>query len=332
MAQLIKLQDYISRYEKDLNRYPTQFIRLKKMQWERMKQQWESGGDIPTWEHIDEETNESKFSVLKKFLPKRFLKHSEDYEDIEMVDTSNELTDEEDVVDHDSMFDFEADLYARPQTLHDLKRMYLDQFYQFQLKWASSTLREKSYVEPKFLRDTLLRTMLQTLPDNYLIFYYPIVKLKKAPIELDIIVMMPTECLIITVLEAEDQAVFVGGGDRFWIKKVGKTDKKVLNPLIQLDRTEKIVKQIFLQNEVDLHVKKVLLSRNGYFDYPGSIYNVQLIDKRKYAEWLQSVRKSSSPMKHMQIRAVQSILNYVQTTSYNRDIWLTEDDEHNKED
>ena len=37
MAQLVKLLDYVSRYENDLSRYPTQYIRLKKYQWERMK-------------------------------------------------------------------------------------------------------------------------------------------------------------------------------------------------------------------------------------------------------------------------------------------------------
>lgn len=31
MAQLVKIQDYISRYQIDLARYPTQFVRLKKV-------------------------------------------------------------------------------------------------------------------------------------------------------------------------------------------------------------------------------------------------------------------------------------------------------------
>jgi hypothetical protein len=43
MAQLIKLLDYVSRYETDLYRYPSQFVRLKKQQWEKMKQHWKNG-------------------------------------------------------------------------------------------------------------------------------------------------------------------------------------------------------------------------------------------------------------------------------------------------
>lgn len=73
MAQLIKLQDYISRYEIDLARYPTQFIRLKQNQWERIKYQWQTGETIERWEHIEEEVKEEKknhcsknFSLSKK--------------------------------------------------------------------------------------------------------------------------------------------------------------------------------------------------------------------------------------------------------------------------
>ena len=322
MAQLIKLQDYISRYQVDLTRYPTQFIRLKKGQWERVKKEWEQGGDIPAWEHIEEEEQPTtKFAVLKKLFPKRYKKEENEVEDIESIETTNELMGDTYIPDDEALLHFEANILYKPKTLPELKKMYIDQFFHFQMKWASSTLREKSYVDPKFLRDTLLRAMLQTLPDNYLILYYPIVKIKKAPVELDIIIMMPTECLCISVVEQEDQAVFVGNGDRFWTKKVGTEDKKVLNPMIQLDRTETILKQIFAINNVEMPIKKVLLTRNGYIDYPGSMYNVQFVDKRKFPEWMESIRKSFSPMKHMQIRAAQAILNYVQTTSFNRDIW-----------
>ncbi|WP_054753276.1 hypothetical protein [Piscibacillus salipiscarius] len=41
MGQLVKLQDYISRYETDIYKYPGQFIRLKKDQYERLVARWE---------------------------------------------------------------------------------------------------------------------------------------------------------------------------------------------------------------------------------------------------------------------------------------------------
>mgnify|MGYP003461862866 CR=1 FL=1 len=327
MAQLIKLQDYISRYQVDLTRYPTQFIRLKKGQWERVKKEWEQGGDIPTWEHIEEEQQiTSRFTIFKKFFPKRFQKEELKSEDIEKVDTTNELTGDAYIPDDEIALHFEANILYQPKTLQELKKMYLDQFFHFQMKWASSTLREKSYIDPKYMRDSLLRTLLQSLPDNYLLLYYPIIKLKNAPVELDVIIITPTECYCITVVENEDQAVYIGSGDRFWMKKVGTENKKVLNPMIQLDRMETILKQIFSTAQVSIPIRKILLSRNGYIDYPGSVYNVQFVDKRKFTEWMGSIRKSYSPMKHMQIRAAQAILDYAQTTSFNRDIWKTHEE------
>ncbi|MGE7980830.1 nuclease-related domain-containing protein [Solibacillus sp. NPDC093137] len=332
MAQLIKLQDYISRYEIDLARYPTQFIRLKTNQWERIKYQWQTGEAIERWEHIEEEVKEEKKkSLFQKLFP--FKKEAEvieeEQEDIEKVTISNDWAVEENPYqEDDSTLTFEPNLVYTPKTLEELKKMFIDQFFHFQMKWASSTLREKSYVDPKFMRDTFLRSMLQTLPDNYLVFYYPILRVKKAPIELDIIIMTPTECLCITVLEQESQAVYIANSERFWLKKDGKNEKKVLSPLIQLNRMEKVVEQIFQQNHIELPIRKVLLTRNGYIDYPGTMYGVSFVDKRKFPEWMGQLSRSVSPMKHMQIRGAQAILNTVQTTSFHRDIWNTE----NKED
>lgn len=330
MAQLIKLQDYISRYEIDLARYPTQFIRLKQNQWERIKYQWQTGEAIERWEHIEEEVKEEKKkSLFQKLFPFKKEVTEEEQEDIEKVTISNDWAVEENPYqEDDTTLMFEPNLVYTPKTLEELKKMFIDQFFHFQMKWASSTLREKSYVDPKFLRDTLLRSMLQTLPDNYLVFYYPILRVKKAPIELDIIIMTPTECLCITVLEQESQAVYIANSERFWLKKVGKNEKKVLSPLIQLNRMEKVIEQIFQQNHIELPIRKVLLTRNGYIDYPGTMYGVSFVDKRKFPEWMGQLAYSVSPMKHMQIRGAQAILNTVQTTSFHREIWNTE----NKED
>lgn len=324
MAQLVKLQDYISRYQIDLARYPTQFVRLKKSQWERVKRQWELGEEISEWQHDNDSENDSfeekeRFSLLKKWFAGR---QKADSGDVEQVEITNELvSDEDSIPEEETTLTFEPKIVYAPQSIHELKRMFIDQFFHFQMKWASSTLREKSYVDPRFMRDSLLRNLLQKLPDNYLLFYYPILQIRKAPIELDVVLMSPTECICITVLDTENQAVYVGGSERFWIKKVGTKDSKVLNPLINLNRMESVLTQLFKQDNIDMPIRKVVLTRNGYFDYPGSSFGIQFIDRRNYGEWMEHLKKVSSPMKHMQIRAAQTILNNVQTTSFNRDIW-----------
>jgi len=325
MAQLVKIQDYISRYQIDLARYPTQFVRLKKSQWERVKRQWELGEEISEWQHTDDDSENDSFAEKERFsLFKKIFagRQKEENEDVEQIEISNELVSDEDIIpEEETTLTFEPKIVYAPQSIHELKRMFIDQFFHFQMKWASSTLREKSYVDPRFMRDPLLRNLLQKLPDNYLLFYYPILQIRKAPIELDVVLMSPTECICITVLEAENQAVYVGGSERFWIKKVGTKDSKVLNPMISLNRMESVLTQLFMQDDINMPIRKVILSQNGYFDYPGSPYGIQFVDRRNYGEWMEHLKKVSSPMKHMQIRASQTILNNVQTTSFNRDIW-----------
>ncbi|BDH62658.1 hypothetical protein MTP04_27880 [Lysinibacillus sp. PLM2] len=324
MAQLIKLQDYISRYQIDLNRYPAQFIRMKKNGWNRMKSDWETGdtvNNVPSWGQVEESEQEQKpkETIFKKLFSKKRNLNKEEMVDITENNEEN-LPIEEELIDDETTLYFEPTIIYRPQTTEELKKIFLDQFFHFQIKWASSTLREKSYVDPKYLREGFLRTILQSLPDNYLVLYYPIIKVKKAPVELDIIILTPLECLCITMVEHENLAVYIGNSERerFWMKKVGDTEKKVLNPLIQLNRMEAIISQLFHLQDVDMPIRKILLSRNGYFDYPGNVFNVQFVDKREYENWMQHLKQSTSPMKHMQILAAKTILNHVETTSYNR--------------
>lgn len=337
MAQLVKLQDYISRYQIDLARYPTQFVRLKKNQWERTKREWQTGTMTTKWEHIEEsneieivEETKPRFALLRKFFPGKTEKvYFEQETTTEQQDILNDI--DEEIPEEVSQLTFEPNIVYNPKTEDELKRAFLDQFFHFQMKWASSTLREKSYVDPKYMRDTFLRNILLSLPDSYLVFYNPVLRLKKAPIELEIIIMAPTECVIVKLLEQENQAVYVANGERFWTKKVGKQERKLLNPIIELNRTEAIVKQLLQADNVDIPVRKVLLTRNGYIDYPGAIYGVQIVDKKNFTEWFMALRRSSSPMKHMQMKASQAILRHAETTSFHRDIWQTEQPQEEQE-
>lgn len=332
MAQLVKLQDYVSRYQNDLKRYPTQFVKLKKVQWERMKKDWATGEEIPDWEL--EENDEKSY---KNFLHRIFSFHrkeklnpteedgevgnKEDFLNLISEELEDQQLDEETITEESSNFMFQPTILYYPQTIEELKKMYIDQLFQFQLKWASSTLREKSYVDSKYYRDSLLRALTQRLPDSYLLFYYPIFQVKKAPVEMGILLLTPTDCYCIQVLEEEVQAVFIGDSNRFWKKKVGKIDSKVLSPLIGLNRMESIVKQIFLKNAIDLPIRKVVLSRNGYIDDQGASYGVKFVDKRNYTDWFANLKKNPSPMKYMQFKAAQFLLNTVQTTSHHRIDW-----------
>lgn len=326
MAQLVKLQDYISRYQIDLKRYPTQFVRLKKQQWERTQVEWERGSLDSSWlEKEDEVEVSEKKSIFSKFFKRDKVEVPE--EEVEDIWEETELLEEEIIQEEPTTLHFQPNIVYNPNSKEELKQMYLNQLFHFQLKWASSTLREKSYVDPKFMRDTLLRSLTLQLPDNYFLFYYPILKLKKAPVELEVIIILPTEIICLVVLEAKDSDAFIGSGDRFWLRKSGKEEKKVLSPVISLNRMESILMQITKKEEIDLPIRKVVLSRNGYIDYPGASFNTQFIDTRKFPEWFKSLKSSPSPMKHMQFKAAQAILDLAQTTSYSRAAWEVDNEE-----
>ncbi|KIL43900.1 NERD domain-containing protein [Jeotgalibacillus soli] len=322
MAQLIKLQDYVSRYEKDMVRYPSQFVRLKKQQWEKIKKQWDEGSvfmNTDEVQHFKEEIEgkEGLFTRFRKILTRD---HAREEQEVDF-EGDQEMSLEE------PQFDFEPQVYYRPETLDELKHMYLDQLYQFQLKWASSTLTEKSYVDSKFLREETLRYLLQRFPDTYLVLYEPIVKLKKAPIELEILLLTPTHIWCLMFLEESDQAAYIGSMDRFWTVKSGEQEKRILNPSISLDRMESILKQIFQQDEVDFPIKKALISRDGYIDFPDYPYGLTLLDRKSYPEWFMQQRSSRSPLKHMQIKAAKAILSRTQTTSVSQMQWNMKDDD-----
>ncbi len=310
MAQLIKLQDYVSRYETDLYRYPSQFVRLKKQQWEKMRHHWEYGDQsIMTEPDIDEKEDVEEKQSMKERLFSMFKKESEE----EAADSDQiPMKKDEDAIE------LEMGSHSDIGTEEELKHYFLNMIFKFQLKWASSTIFEKSYVDHSYHYDERLRYLLQRFPDNTLVLYYPILKVKKAPVELEVILITPTGIWCLTFLEFEDGTAYIGSGERFWLKKWGENEAKVLNPLISLRRMERIIGQIVHHVGVDLPIYQGVISRNGYIDYPQAPLGIQFLDRRIHEEWFQQQRSNRSPIKSKQLKAAQAILEYCQTTSFRR--------------
>ncbi|RIW35686.1 NERD domain-containing protein [Bacillus salacetis] len=311
MAQLIKLQDYISRYELDTYRYPSQFVRLKKQQWEKWKESWEQGELLIHEEETGEMEEAEKKSLISKVgsLFKRRETNEED-EQVEMYLPPPE---------EDSEMDFEITEF--PSSIDELKHLFLDQLFNFQLRWASSTLTEKSYVDKSYTSDERLMYFLKRFPDNIFLLYYPIFKFKNAPMEMDVILLTPTEIWCLTFLEEGDGAAYIGSRDRFWVKKWGDKDTKVLNPMIALNRMESVIYSIMKHAEVDLPIKKGIISRDGYVDYQAAPHNVHSIDKRSHGQWFEKMRASHSPIKNVQLKLAKGLLDFCQSTSFKRSGW-----------
>ncbi|MFC7787000.1 nuclease-related domain-containing protein [Rossellomorea sp. GCM10028870] len=310
MAQLIKLQDYVSRYETDLYKYPSQFVRLKKQQWEKMKQHWENGDLPPVTPIMKDEVPEEEGNSMKEKLFSLFKKKGAQEEE---QSSSIQLNDDE--------IEIEMDSHQDISTEEELKVSFLDLLFDFQLRWASSTIMEKSYVDNSYHYDERLRYLLQRFPDNIFVMYNPLLRIKQAPVELETILITPTGIWCLTFLEFEEGTAYIGSGERFWLKKWGDVETKVLNPLIGLRRMESILHQIIQYEGVELPIYKGVISRNGYIDYPQAPVGIQFLDKRYHNEWFQQQRSSSSPIKSVQLKAAQAIMEYCETTSFRRLQW-----------
>ncbi|MCA1056846.1 NERD domain-containing protein [Rossellomorea aquimaris] len=218
----------------------------------------------------------------------------------------------------DDEIELEMGHHSESATEEELKQHFLDSIFDFQLRWASSTISQKSYVDNSYSYDERLKYLLQRFPDNTLVLYYPVFKIKNAPLELEVIMITPTAIWCLSFLEFEDGTAYIGSGERFWLKKWGDTEKKVLNPLISLRRMERIIGQIVEFAGVDLPIHKGVISRNGYIDYPLAPVGYHFIDKRMHEGWFQQQRSNPSPIKSVQLKAAKSILDYCQTTSFKR--------------
>ncbi|MCA1032401.1 NERD domain-containing protein [Bacillus timonensis] len=316
MGQLLKIQDYISRYEIDVYRYTGQFIRLKKQHWKKVKADFDSGNisigvseeKSQTFKLPENIDKKSKFKSLKMKFP--FKKKMEGISASQLEPQTNQ---EESFL--------EMTYQQEPQSLEEVKLVFLENIFHFQMKWASSTIREKSFVDPSVMEDQTLRFFLQRFPDTYLILYKPIFLLKKAPIEVDVILLSPTTTWCITMFEGVENTVYLGSKERFWIEKTNESEKKVLSPLINLQRMEKIVKSIYSLHGIDMPIKKVVLNRNGYFDYPSPPNDVQFVEKRNFEAWYTPLRNYISPLKAIQLKAAQTLLNHCDSTYVKRIDW-----------
>ncbi|GFZ87394.1 hypothetical protein GCM10010978_29030 [Compostibacillus humi] len=302
MAQLIKLADYLSRYEWDTYRYPAQFIRMKKDNWNKLYQQWqEEKFAEPEDVFTKEETESQPKSPLEKL--KLFAKKERKLESVPKEEKQ-----------------------VLPNNIDELKQYYLDRLLQFQLKWGTSTMTQMSKVDAKYFNDMLLKFFLQRFPDNYLLMYYPVFYVKHVPIDGEIVFISPIGMEIIHVLELEDNAVIMAGDERTWnIEKEG-IKEKIISPVVSLKRTENIIKSILHNHHVEFPIQKTILSRTNSIFYYTEPYNTTIIGKDEYGQWFKERRSLHSPLKSRQLKTASVLLKHCQTNSIKRPEWEDSDE------
>lgn len=308
MGQIIKIYDYISRYEQNIYNYPARFITLKRKQWDHLKKDWESGIFIPLRVEENNERFEGNEQRESKSRLRRFadLIRRKDKNQIENMENNNFCGGNE---------------LVQSDTLTELKTYFLDEIFQIQLSWASSTLQQKSFIDRSFLNEWQLRFFAQRFPDTFLFLYKPVFQLKKARIEAETILITPAETFCLTFLEEDRDTVYLGSEKRFWEIRVYKRSKKIINPTLALNRTEKIVNSILHHRNIQFPITKVLIARDGFIDYPFAPYDLTIVDKRNFDEWFKDLRAFRSPLKHDQLRVADALLSFCRTQATFRTNW-----------
>lgn len=248
MAQLIKLQDYISRYEQNLTRYCNQFVRLKQQRWQDKKE--EAG--------ITENSNATKVQSVKK--------------------------------------------------------QFLTDMFDNQLRWASSTAFEKSLLDPQYETDQWLKKLLSELPDTYLLMYEPVFQIAQAPVELEAILIAPLEVYCLAFLKGEKDEIYQASSERFWTVWRDDKQEKVINPLISLRRSNAVLSRLIKK---ELPMKQLLIATDGYVDHFYD-WHIECIDKRNLQQWIREHATNPTPMKSLQIKVARELLNQTRTEYYER--------------
>lgn len=301
MAQLIKMLDYISRYESNPFHYPTQYIRLKQENWKKITNLWELENEQSLNNRNDnKEVNER----ARSFRWNSFFRKKEKNKD-----------------------DVEQFVRTLPETKEQLTQYFLNELFTFQLKWASSTISQVSFTDSKYNHDPLLKTFLQRLPDIYLLMYYPIFNVKNAPIEGDIVLISPIGIEIISIMNKTPEATIVINDERTWTIETKNNEEKVLSPNISLKRTEQIIRSILNHHSLDMRINKLVMSQTNDFLYSVEPYNTTIIGKSEYEDWLFKKRSLTSPLKSSQLKTIDVLLRQCQTTSVRRPEWENDEDD-----
>lgn len=292
MAQLVKLKDYISRYEWDTYRYPSQYIRMKQTNWRKLYDLWK----YPTDTKKEKRPEDAQPSRLKKI--KSLLKKARPTD----IDTG-------------------PDEGSLPDTERELKRYFLNRLFPFQLKWATSTVTDVSFMTTFFESDSVLQYFLQRFPDTYLLMYYPVFRFKRAPVDSDIILISPIGIDVIHMVQDEPDATIIAGDERTWMIDKRGMQTNFLSPCISLKRTEQMINSILHTNGIEFPVQKIVLSRTNNILFHTEPFQQKIIGKQEYDEWFKTKRQISSPLKYGQLKATEALLKSSQTTSVRRPEW-----------
>src|SRR5699024_9271418 len=150
---------------------------------------------------------------------------------------------------------------------------------------------------------------------------------KNAPFESEMIIMSQIEIDIMTIEEATHNERIVMKRERVWEVETEVKTTKLIDPTIALKRTEHVVRSILNKYGVDIPIQKTIMAESNYFLYDTAPYQTKLVGKNEYEDWMDEKKALHSPLKNVQLKAMEALLRHCQTTAVRRPEWEKDDDE-----
>ncbi|WP_042359701.1 nuclease-related domain-containing protein [Geomicrobium sp. JCM 19055] len=186
----------------------------------------------------------------------------------------------------------------RNKTLADLEQQFYYELFQAQLKWASSSLQEESILDSKYRYDSRLRQLLKEIPDNYFLFYNPVLKVAQAEIDLEVVLISPTDIYCVTFIETNKNSIIHASTDRFWKVDYGKNyRKKIVSPVLSQNRMRKVVTTLLSEASIRSKIHSVIVAPDGYIDDHQAPLRALKVDCTSYNQWLGELKRHPSPLK-----------------------------------
>ncbi|MGL4819047.1 MAG: hypothetical protein ACRC5C_03560 [Bacilli bacterium] len=201
----------------------------------------------------------------------------------------------------------------------DLRMKFMEYLYEKKVALALSSALLQDRERRQLLYNKRLFSFVQGTPDTMLLFYRPVVAIGQAQMELEMILITPTEIWCITRVEGTSQSVFTQHDQRYWAEVVGKQKELKVNPVTALLRTSKVVTGIVQELGVDLPVRKVIVSEDSYMDIAYIPYGIDLIDRRSYGNWMESLRSERTAIKFQQLKVADRLFRLADKSEIEED-------------
>lgn len=209
----------------------------------------------------------------------------------------------------------ESTLYSK----EEMKKKFRQMLLQFQIKWATSTLKHESYEPDKLTASEKFKFFMDEFPDTYLFMLQPVFKLDKALTEAEVMLFGPNRLYCISYIEKSRNSIISVQKSNFWTQTTGNQETKILSPYLSINRMSEIVKSVYGSEVFEYPVEYIVLAPHGYIEYDKKPTRITLVDQRNIEDWVSKLAGTRDPIKFRQLKAAETMLEHCESNFYRRD-------------